>query len=125
MYTYEAKWDKKSWEYWDARVHAPAGMSRMLHARIEKLARKTYAVFYCKDVARLDIRVDEKDRPYVVDVNMSPSLNYYDDEDATLASVYAKNWTYDQFIDTILAVTYKRVYDHLPSKIGRRAKDHV
>ena len=40
---------------------------------------------------------------------MNPSLNYYDEEDATIASVYALKWTYDQFIETVAGVAYRRV----------------
>lgn len=113
VYTYEAKWDKKSWEYWDARVHAPAVMTRDLHEKIRKLTIKAYRAFGCRDVARMDVRVNEKDQPFIVDVNINPSLNYYDQQDATLASAYALDWTYDQFIETITAITYKRVFKTL------------
>jgi hypothetical protein len=55
--------------------------------------------------------VHAKNTPYIVDVNMNPSLNYYDEEDATLASVYALKWTYEQFIETIAGITYRRIID--------------
>jgi D-alanine-D-alanine ligase len=115
VYTYEAKWDKKSWEYWDARIHAPVKFPRKLHNKIMTLAKKAYKAFGCRDIARMDIRIDTKDQPYIVDLNMSPSLNYYDEQDATLASAYALGWTYEQFIDVIVGTTYKRVYGNLPS----------
>ena len=40
---------------------------------------------------------------------MNPSINVYDLQDATLASVYAAGWTYDAFIEKLLAITYKRL----------------
>jgi hypothetical protein len=55
------------------------------------------------------MRVNKKGMPFIVDVNMNPSINYYDDQDATLASAYALGWTYDQFIERLLAITYKRM----------------
>jgi D-alanine-D-alanine ligase len=110
IYSYEAKWDKKSWQYWDARVQAPAQVSSELARRISEQVQKAFTAFECRDVARFDIRIDDRENPYVVDVNMNPSLNYYDEEDATVASVYAFGWTYDQFIETILAVTFARVF---------------
>ncbi|MCL4359828.1 ATP-grasp domain-containing protein [Patescibacteria group bacterium] len=115
VYTYEAKWDKHSWEYWDARVHAPVRLSPKLHRMIERESIKAYKAFGCRDIARMDVRVDLKDRPYIVDVNMNPSLNFYDGQDATLASVYALGWTYEEFIETVVATTYQRVYGSLPS----------
>lgn len=119
IYTYEAKWDKQSWEYWDARVHAPAKLSPLVQKRIERLTKKAYKVFGCRDVVRMDVRI-EKDIPYVVDINMNPSLNSSDEQDATLASVLAMDWSYEEFIETIVAITYKRVYGRLPDRIRDR-----
>src|SRR3989344_1463658 len=120
VYTYEAKWEKRSWEYWSARVESPAMLGRKTDKRIEALAVKAYKVFGCRDIARLDIRVDDKGRGYVVDVNMCPSLNSGDDQDATLASVKALGWSYEQFLETLVAITYKRVYGRLPDRMRER-----
>lgn len=109
VYTYKSKWDKQSWEYRDASVHAPAKISKTLQKKIETLAKKAHNAFGCRDISRMDIRVDKHDTPYLVDMNMNPSLNFYDVEDATLISAYAMKWTYDQFIDTLMTVTHKRV----------------
>lgn len=109
VYTYDAKWDKKSWEYWNARVDSPATISSNLHEKIQKLAIQTYTTFNCRDIARLDFRIDSKNTPYIVDININPSLNYYDKEDATIISVYTLKWTYDQFIETLASISYQRV----------------
>jgi D-alanine-D-alanine ligase len=109
IYSYKAKWDKQSWEYAGARVSAPAEISSTLEKKIQAIAKRTYTAFECRDIVRLDFRIDTHNKPYVVDLNMSPSLNYYDLEDATLASVYALGWTYNQFIETLVHITYERV----------------
>ena len=120
VYTYDAKWDEKSWEYWGARAHAPVRVSRKLDRKIERLALAAYWAFGCRDIARMDIRVDAHDRAYIVDVNMNPSLNYYDSQDATVKSVEAQGWTYGEFIETLVAITYKRVYGRLPDRVRER-----
>ncbi|MEK7154738.1 MAG: ATP-grasp domain-containing protein [Patescibacteria group bacterium] len=120
VYTYEAKWEEKSWEFWSAKAHAPAKLKRKVDERIEKLVLKAYRAFACRDIARLDIRLDSKDRPYIVDINMNPSLNYYDDQDATIKSVEAMGWSYSEFIETLVAITYKRVYGRLPDRVRER-----
>ena len=120
VYTYEAKWDEKSWEYWGARAHAPAKMDRKLNRRIERLTLAAYRVFGCRDVARMDMRVDTRGRAYIVDINMNPSLNYYDTQDATVKSVEAQGWTYGEFIETLVAITYKRVYGRLQDRVRER-----
>lgn len=120
VYTYNAKWEKETWEYWDARVVAPPRVSKILDRRLERLALKAYRVFGCRDLARMDMRVDKQDIPYLVDVNMSPSLNNYDDQDATTASVKSLGWSYQDFIETIIAITYKRIYGCLPDRTRTR-----
>lgn len=120
VYTYDAKWEKESWEYWNVRVSAPARVHKKLSKKIEKLSLAAYRAFGCRDIARMDIRIDEKEIPYVVDVNMMPSLNKFDDEDATLESVKALGWSYDEFLETVIAMTYKRVYGRLPKLIRER-----
>lgn len=109
VYTYQAKWSKKSWEYADARVVAPAQISRTLAKKLRRLAMRAYRVFRCRDIARFDFRVDKNETPYIVDVNMNPSINYYDDQDATIASINALRWTYDEFIEKLIAITYNRL----------------
>ncbi len=118
VYTYDAKWAKKTWEYADARVCAPAKISSDLQKKIKMLAVFAYRTFTCRDIARFDVRVDEKDTPFLVDINMNPSINVYDDQDATITSIYARGWTYDQFIEKLLAITYERVY-------GSQLKDNL
>ena len=120
VYTYDAKWEDQSWEHWGVRTHAPAKVSRKLDKRIERLSLVAYRAFGCRDIARIDIRVDAHDRAYIVDVNMNPSLNYYDTQDATVKSVQAQGWTYDEFIETLVAITYKRVYGRLPDRVRER-----
>jgi len=121
VYTYNAKWEKNTWEYWQARVFSPARLSKKDTQKLEKLALKAYRSFDCKDIVRMDIRFNEKNhKAYIVDVNMSPSLNKYDNQDATLASVLALGWTYEEFIETLIAITYKRVYGRLPDRTRTR-----
>ncbi len=109
VYTYDAKWAKKTWEYADAQVGAPAKISADLQKRIKTLSLRAYRACFCRDIARLDMRVDTHEIPFLIDINMNPSINVYDEQDATLASVYARGWTYDEFIERLLAITYDRV----------------
>lgn len=121
VYTYNAKWETNTWEYWQARVFSPARLSKKDTQRLEKLALKAYRGFGCRDIARMDIRFNEKShKAYIVDVNMNPSLNRYDDQDATLASTLVLGWTYEEFIETLIAITYKRVYGRLPDRTRTR-----
>ena len=121
IYTYEAKWEKKSWEYWDARVLAAVTLGKKLDERIEAMVLRAYRAFGCRDIARFDIRVDQAGKAYIVDLNINPSLNAQDDQDATVASVEALGWSYGEFLETLIAITYKRVYGKLPDRMRERS----
>jgi D-alanine-D-alanine ligase len=120
VYTYEAKWDKKSWEYWSARIKSPVYLPKKVTEKIETICKKAFRVFGCSDLARFDIRLDEKNKPLIIDMNMSPSINRYDRQDATIASVEAIGWTYEEFMEKIVELAYKRVYKKLPDRIRER-----
>ena len=120
VYTYEAKWGKGSWEYEEARAHAPAELNTLTASRVERAVIKAYRAFKCRDAARMDVRLDKKGKAYIVDVNMNPSLNRFDDQDATVKSVEALGWNYEEFIETLVGIAYRRVHGRLPDRIRER-----
>lgn len=120
VYTFEAKWEKGTWEYADARVACPTMIDRKTKAKMEKLAYKAFAKLECRDIARFDMRLDDKGRAFIIDVNMSPSLNAYDDQDASIVSARAQRWGYEELIEKVVAITYKRGYGKMPDRIKER-----
>lgn len=120
IYTYKAKWEIDSWEYWHARAFSPARVNRKIERKIEKIVIKAYKEFCCRDIARFDLRIDAHGNPFIIDVNMCPSLNRFDNQDATLKSVEALGWSYEEFIETLVAITYKRAYGRLPDRLHER-----
>ena len=119
IYTYEAKWVKESWEYWNVPVRAIRDMPDKLNKKIEKLALLAYRKLECRDIARFDLRIDDKDRPFIVDVNSNPSL-CYDELDATWCAAKALGWSYEDLIENVVAIAYKRVYKNLPDRVRER-----
>ena len=81
---------------------------------------KAFRQMGCRDIARLDIRVDDRERVFVVDVNMCPSLNAMDSEDASVRSAEVLGWSYPELLENVLAIAYKRVYGRLPDRIRDR-----
>ena len=120
VYTYEAKWEKTSWEYWDARVACPPVLEDKLLKKIENVSKKSFKAMACRDVARFDIRLDNKDRVFVVDVNMCPSLNELDEQDATVISAKTMGLSYEDLIENVVAIAYKRTYKSLPDRVRER-----
>lgn len=119
VYTYNAKWVKDSWEYWNCPATSKMVVSRILRERIDRLTMKAYKNLNCRDIVRFDLRVDKNEKPFIIDVNTSPSLKK-DNEDASWVSAQALGWSYSDLIETVVGVTYKRVYGGFPGQVRNR-----
>lgn len=72
FYDFKAKYTKGMTEY-----VVPARISKKLAAKIQKLASKTHRVLGLRDMSRVDIMVDDKDRPYVLEANSIPGFTEF------------------------------------------------
>lgn len=73
--SFDAKWDEGSFAYHHTPVMCPANVSPRLAARISNAARSAWDAIGCAGYARVDIRVDDQEQPYVVEVNCNPDLS--------------------------------------------------
>ena len=103
LYSYEAKW------IWDVpenpleMFHCPANITEELREKLVEIAMKTFNVLNCKDVCRIDIRLDKNDMPRVLEVNPIPGLIPNPDAHSCLPeAARAAGYSYDQLICTIL-----------------------
>jgi D-alanine-D-alanine ligase len=120
IYSYNSKWEAGTWEYWDTSTLV-SKLSRKMEKKVCKDAVRAFRALGCRDIVRLDMRLDEKkQKAYVVDLNMNPSLNAYEVQDATYVSTHAIGWSFAQFVETLIAITYKRVYGKLPDRMRDR-----
>lgn len=119
VYTYDAKWEERSWEYWDSNEVVRTRLPKKLDEDIQKLVKKAFNAVKCKDIARFDIRVDAKNKPYIVDVNMCPGLNPIK-QSPSVKSAFALGWKYDELIETLVAITYTRKFGRLPDRLRAR-----
>jgi len=69
IYSYEVK--SRNME----AAECPALISEALEARMRALARRVWDVFECRDVARVDFKLDADGEPYFLEVNPLPSLS--------------------------------------------------
>jgi D-alanine-D-alanine ligase len=83
----------------------PAKIPQELKKKIDELALKTYKAVECRDFGRVDFRVDNEGRPYVLEINPLPSLSTED-----VFKLVAENTgiTYEQMIGKILNSAIKR-----------------
>jgi D-alanine-D-alanine ligase len=73
---YKAKWDADSFEYNNTiRKFDFSAKDRPLIDRLKEIALMCWKIFSLKGYARVDFRVDQKNRPWVLEINTNPCLS--------------------------------------------------
>jgi D-alanine-D-alanine ligase len=73
---FKAKWVENSFEYENTRREFPGEkLNRELMERIKAVALKCWHVFGLRGYARVDMRIDGEDLPYVIEVNANPCMS--------------------------------------------------
>jgi D-alanine-D-alanine ligase len=96
---YNAKWLEGSFEYKNTPVKCPAEMDRHLEEKIKTIVLKCATIFKCRDYGRVDIRMDQKGKPYVIEVNANPDLS---PKAGYMRSFIASGRTYEDFINSLV-----------------------
>lgn len=103
--TWDSKWVPDSPEWNSMPVITQPAVSDDLRARIEDVALRTYRAFDCRDYARVDLRIDEHEQPYVVDVNPNPDITH---DGGFAGACYAAGYTYSEAISNIIGMAVAR-----------------
>ncbi len=83
----------------------PAHINPDLNNRISELALSTYEAVECRDFGRVDFRVDNENKPYVLEINPLPSLST---EDVFMIVAKQIGISYEEMIGKILNSAIKR-----------------
>jgi D-alanine-D-alanine ligase len=96
---------------WEQHVYyeCPAKLTESEQKAMEKIARATFWALDCRDVARVDLRMDAEGRIYVLEVNPLPGLTP-DYSDLVLIAK-AIGMEYDQLIAEIMVGGLRRMRD--------------
>lgn len=119
VYSHNAKWVSSSWEFWDAPLLCPVVLSKKIMNEIDELVKRAYKALGCVDIIRFDVRLDNKNVPYIIDANINPHIGF-DEESECWRSVKAMGWTYPEMIETLVAICYKRHFKRLPDRLRER-----
>jgi D-alanine-D-alanine ligase len=103
VYDYTVKQDWEEYVYYEC----PAKLSEAEQKAMEKIARATFWALDCRDVARVDLRMDAEGRIYVLEVNPLPGLTP-DYSDLVLIAK-ASGMEYDQLIAEIMQGGLRRL----------------
>ena len=102
--TYAAKWHIGSAEDLGSRPVCPALISERLTARLMRTAEAAWRVMQGKGYGRVDLRVDDTGRPWVLEVNPNPDLT---DEAGLSRMAAAAGWDYPELIRRIAEVALR------------------
>lgn len=104
---YAAKWYEDSAECkGTVRSFDFKSKDEALLAQLQQMALKCWYVFGLTGYARVDFRVDESGKPYVLEVNCNPFLTAAEGMGAAAAKA---GWQFEDLIFTIVSEAYHRV----------------
>jgi D-alanine-D-alanine ligase len=73
---FRAKWEAGTFEYENTVRRFPGNkLNPTLKKRIDDIAIQCWHIFDLKGYARVDMRIDENDIPYVIEVNANPCMS--------------------------------------------------
>jgi D-alanine-D-alanine ligase len=73
---FKAKWEMESFEYANTVREFPGGeLNPVLKEKLISTASKCWNLFGLKGYARVDMRTDEDDNPYVIEINANPCIS--------------------------------------------------
>ncbi len=90
----------------DYRYQCPAPLTQKQADELCSLAARTFHALDCKDVSRVDFRLDESDdhKPYILEINPLPGLSYSD----LCLQALAMGWEHDRLVGAILDAAIER-----------------
>jgi len=102
--TYAAKWDTGSPDDLGSVPVCPVSLAQKLAERLVRIAETAWRAMQGKGYGRVDLRVDEQGRPWVLEVNPNPDLN----DDAGLSRMAkAAGWDYAELVRRIAEVALR------------------
>jgi D-alanine-D-alanine ligase len=102
--TYAAKWHAGSAEDVGSVPVCPAAIPERLAARLGRLAESAWHAMEGKGYGRVDVRLDEDGRPWVLEVNPNPDLT---DEAGLSRMGRAAGWEYPELVRRIAEVALR------------------
>ena len=109
IYSYEAKW---IWDRSDAPLdifQCPADLTSKLKSEIEDICRKAYTILRCRDWCRIDVRLDAKGTPHIIELNPLPGiLPNIEDNSCFPKAARAAGLSYNKLLQTVLALAAQR-----------------
>ena len=102
VYSFEVK---KNWRE-EVRYFDPPRLAGSTLTQIEELALRAYALLGCRDIARIDFRLDREGTPHFIECNPLPGLN---PDDGDLVLMTRERIAYRDLVRGILLAAAERL----------------
>ena len=103
--SYQAKWDPHHESYHKTIPICPAKISKKLETRIKETALKAFKIMGARDYSRVDIRVNNNEEIFVLEVNPNPDLT---EGAGFMRSAHAAKMSYGMALKKIVMLAYER-----------------
>jgi D-alanine-D-alanine ligase len=109
IYSYEAKWILDTVDTPLDIYDCPANLTPELERAIVDMSLRTYEVLRCRDWTRVDVRLNGRGMPHILEVNPLPGiLPRPEDHSCFPKAARAAGMTYSQLINGVLDISLKR-----------------
>jgi len=108
---YAAKWQPDSFEFHHTPRLIPAPLPDAVAAAVRRHAEAAWHAAGCQDYARVDLRLDEAGRPYVLEINPNPDIA---PDAGFAAALAAAAIPYEEFVRAVVANADRRWQAHHP-----------
>jgi D-alanine-D-alanine ligase len=109
IYSYEAKW---LWDTVEKPLDiygCPAVLEPGLRTAIETVCREAYRILQCRDWSRIDVRLDARGVPHIIEVNPLPGiLPRPEDNSCFPKAARVAGMTYNQLINAVADIAMER-----------------
>jgi D-alanine-D-alanine ligase len=113
--TYESKWIAESVYYEFTKPQCPAVLDKKTEKKLKEIALLAYDAMNCRDYARVDVRLDKDNVPYVIEVNPNPDIST---DSGFARAAAAKGMSYSQLLAAIAGFALNRKEDDTKIKAG-------
>lgn len=105
LVTHDAKWKETGCDDRQARLRSPAEVGEHLKVSLTTAALAAYRALECRDYARIDLRLNHRGTPHVLEVNPNPDLS----RKAEFArTVEASGDEYEDFVERLVQWAWSR-----------------
>lgn len=115
---YAAKWLEESFEFQNTPRILPAPLPHRLSKQIARMALAAWRVLKCRDYVRVDFRLDQRDRPFILEVNPNPDIAPIG---GFAAALQAADISYDSFVRAMLRNARGRLPPDTQTRHPRRS----